>query len=131
MRAVAVVVAVVSALACSYGVKATRFDPAIGPRGVSTTFVTGSREERGGELLEVQAMGLLIATEKSIVFVPYQVLQSASFKDMRLKIGSRRPPSETQLGMLRLVSRFPQGLSPPLLQLLLEAYGQPEPRLIQ
>lgn len=131
MRRVATVLAALAAAGCAYGPKVTRFEPAIGPRGVSTTFVTASREQRSGELLEVRETGLLIGAERSILFVPYEALQSATFADMGLKVEGRRPPSETQLGRLRLVSRFPQGLSPPLLQQLLEAHGQSEPRRIQ
>jgi len=131
MRRVAAVLAVLSVVACSYGPKVTRFDPAIGPRGVSTTFATGSREQHSGELLEVRETGLLIGTEKSILFVPYEALQSASFKDMGLKLGGGRLPSVQQRDTLRLVSRFPQGLSPPLLQQLLEGRGQSEPRQVR
>lgn len=131
MRQVATVAAVLSTVACAYGPKVMSFDPATGPRGVSTTFIAASGDVRTGELLEVRETGLLIGGEKSIFFVPYEALQSATFKDMSLKVGGRRAPSAKQLSTLRLVSRFPQGLSPPLLQQLLEARGQSEPRQVR
>lgn len=130
-RARVLTVAVVSAVACSYGVKATRFEPAIGPRGVSTTLIMPSGEKQSAELLEVRGTGLLLGTEKSILFVSYAAMHSARFKDMAIQLEGRRPPNEHELGTLRLVSRFPQGLSPPLLQQLLAARGQSEPRQIR
>jgi hypothetical protein len=44
----------------------------------------------------------------------------------RLEIGGRRIPSPEDRGKLRLVSRFPQGLTPELLTKLLDTYGQTE-----
>jgi hypothetical protein len=131
MRHVAAVVAVLSTVACAYGPTIASFEPATGPRGVTTTLIAASGEVREGELLEVRETGLLLAGEKAIYFIPYEALQSATFKGMRLKAGGRRAPSEEQRGTLRLVSRFPQGLSPPLLQQLLEAHGQSEPRQVR
>jgi hypothetical protein len=127
-RSSVLAVAVVSGVACSYGVQATRFEPAMGPRGVSTTFVTSSGEKQSAELLEVRETGLLLGNEKSILFVLYTAMSSARFNGMALELRGRRPPNDHERGTLRLVSRFPQGLSPPLLRQLLEARGQSEPR---
>lgn len=128
MGRVATMVATLVAAACSYGVTVARFAPATGPRGLSTTLTTSSGEALEGELLEVRETGLLVGTERSIVYVPYSATRSVRFRDIGLTLGDGRPPSVAQRDRLRLLSRFPQGLSPPLLRQLLEARGQSEPR---
>ena len=117
---------VLLAVGCAYGPRITRFGPAMGPHGVMTTFTADSGSTHTGELLEVQATGLLLALGSSLAFVSYEGLQSARFEGLTLKVGGRRPPDEKKLATLRLVSRYPQGLSPPLRQQLLEAHGQKE-----
>jgi hypothetical protein len=131
MRRAAAPAAALVAAACSYGVTAARFAPAMGPTGLSTTITTSSGEAIKGELLEVRETGLLVGTEKSIVYVPYSATRSARFQHIGLTLGGGRAPSEPQRDALRLLSRFPQGLSPPLLRQLLEARGQSEPRQIR
>ena len=131
VQRVAIVTAVLAAAGCSIGPQAIRFEPAMGPRGVATTFITRSGEERVGELLEVRDTGLLLDTEKSIVFVAYDSLASATFKNMDVKLGGYRPPSEKKRRTLRVISRFPQGLEPALSQKLLEAHGQSEARQVR
>ncbi len=126
------------AAGCGYGMTAEKFRQTSSPQGVSTRIATPETLFRG-ELIEVQAPGLLILTsssgpdsaprqERLLRLVPYGGIRSATFDQLggRYEISGGRSPSDTVRARLRLVSRFPCGLAPELLQQLLASCGQTE-----
>jgi hypothetical protein len=129
-RPLVTLLAVGTLAACSYGVNTKKFRPALGPQGVEAIVETDPGEERRGELLEVRENGLLLATPRAILLVPYEAARSARFVDVNIRL-SRRAPTPEEFDRLRLLSRFPQGLDPVLLRQLLEARGQSEPRTLR
>jgi hypothetical protein len=128
---------------------AETYPPAHGPRGVSVSVTAGQRQF-SGELLEVRDSGLVILAAPSVTlrssspaaggassqaheqrtlrFVPYGEILSSEVDrtSSRFAIKDRRTPDRNVRERLRLLSRFPQGLNPELLQLLLSAHGQTE-----
>ena len=147
LRVVIVLSLACSASSCMYGMTAETYPPAEGPRGVMVRVTVGQRQF-SGELLEVRNSGLVIlgalsATplaaspasggasldvheQLTLQFVPYGEILSSEVDrtSSRFAIKDRRTPNRDVRDHLRLLSRFPQGLSADLLQLLLREHGQ-------
>ncbi len=109
------------------GPTARSFPPATGPAGVRATLTT-SQGVFDAEVVEVRDAALLVLRgDNRLVLVPYTAIQRGEFDQMRrLRIEGRQPLERPHLEQLRLVSRYPQGVSPELLRTLLAAYGQRE-----
>jgi len=132
---------------CHVGPRIGGFEGEQGPQGVATTielrsgFAEGGRLE--GELLEVREKGLLlnvretaqggVITTRRVVFVPYTAMQDIQLDQLGLRVlpelDEEHPEDVSKREVryqeqLRLLSRFPQGLSAPLLEKLLAAEGQ-------
>ena len=123
---------------CTYGMTAQKFRPAHDPHGIEAT-VTTSNGPFAGELIEIRETGLVLHTEirasagtgasqHRLRLVPYGAIRSARFEQLGSgpSISDGRTPSDKTRERLRLLSRFPQGLSPELLSQLLKEYGQTE-----
>jgi hypothetical protein len=140
----AIVVALLTgcAAACSYGMTAEKFRPARSPRGIETR-ITTSDTVFAGELIEVRETGLVLLSEtlrslarssttetadRRLRLIPYAAVVRSQFEqlDAGFFIMDGRMPTDKGREQLRLVSRFPQGLSPEVLSRLLEAHGQTE-----
>ena len=116
--------------ACYVGVggRAQSFAPAQAPEGVFTEIVTATGGFISGELLEIQDTALLLLSDQQLFLLPYAVVRRAHFAQMKsdTTISDEEAPSAAVRERLRLVSRFPQGVTPELLGELLAAYGQSE-----
>jgi hypothetical protein len=110
---------------CRYGVTVESFPPARTPRGVMTK-ITSDRGEFSAELIEVRDTGVVILVETRFRLLPYSMIASSRAEGLNgdYAFGGRSSPTAETRERLRLVSRFPQGLTPELLQKLLEANGQ-------
>lgn len=110
-----------------YGMTVESFPPARTPKGV-TGRITTDRGPVSAELIEVGDSGIVILADRKFRILPYGTIVASRFDGIsrRYDIGDRRPPKPDTRDRLRLVSRFPQGLTPELLQKLLEANGQTE-----
>lgn len=136
-QALTVFVLASSTAACSYGMTADKLRLTTSGRGVNTQIRTSDMEFRG-ELIEVRSEGLLIlassgaldppAQKPLLRVVPFTAIMSSRFDQLgrSYQIERGRPPQPADLERLRLVSRFPYGLAPELLQKLLENNGQTE-----
>jgi hypothetical protein len=136
---------VLAITACQLGPQIEKFEQARRPEGITTTielrhgFSESGRLE--GELLEVREHGLLLRVQETredsfvdrrLAFVPYSTMEEVEFDQMNLRVVGQQnelteeywPPSMQDRKKLRLLSRFPQGLSTPLLEQLLAAEGQ-------
>ena len=125
--ALAASVAVIAAMACFTGPSVRGFQPAVSGHGVETTIDAG-RLTLVGELLEASDSGFVVLESNGLMYTPYSLVHKARFSDMG-SYGSGRPAPGV-LQRLRLLSRFPQGMSPQTLQLLLAASGQSAPRVV-
>lgn len=107
-------------VACMVGTTGRSYAPAKGPAGATVSLqLTGTRTVIG-ELLAVEEASLLVLDDRQLVRVAMTVVESGKAP----RIGFRR---EGLAGgtreRLRLVSRYPQGVSPELEARLLQAYG--------
>lgn len=137
MRQTLLVLAVVGLAGCRTGMSVDRFEPASSPNGV-TAHLTTADGELAGELIEMQASGLLILTavgtqagappQKAVLrLVPFSAVRTSTFRQLGgVSLRDGRAPTPSVRERLRLVSRFPHGLSPELLKQLLARYGQTE-----
>ena len=139
MRHVVIIVLAIfsSAGACSYGKTVEQLAFASSARGVNARVTTGDALV-AGELLQVQDTGLLLLTGKSVGgaseppdcrvrLVPFALIRASEFEELGSDYQIAGPqPGRWNLERLRLVSRFPHGLAPELLEQLLETCGQTE-----
>lgn len=130
-----------SIAACSYGPKMADFPSATGPEG-ATVRVTVPGTAYHGQLLETRPDAILILSgarierksgdtaeisETRIRLVPYSRIESVQFQRGSKLDGRKWSPTDAaSRERFRLLSRFPQGLTPELLQQLLKMYGQTE-----
>jgi hypothetical protein len=122
--------------ACSIGTTAAKFAPALGPQGV-TVSGEADRARFMGELLAVEPGGVLLLLGEGslrrdaqpsgscrVVRVLYASIDRLSAKQEGASVDGRRPPRERVAERLRLLSRFPRGLSDTVLRGLLDTCGQ-------
>lgn len=126
---------------CSTSVEVKDFKPAQAPHGIQMELslngdvLDGNKIE--GELLAVRGDGVLLnvadypdstAPGNTIVLIPFWMMDRAKLEQMgSAKVESQgEEANELYLARLRLVSRFPQGLSDELLAKLLTETGQGE-----
>lgn len=127
------------ATGCSTSVEVNNFKPAQGPQGVHIELKLNGDvidgDKVAGELLAVREDGLILSAEKyaasarktnTIVLIPYWMMNHAKLDQMGgSKIESHgKEQNAAYLEKLRLVARFPQGLSDELLAALLRAMQQ-------
>jgi hypothetical protein len=125
-RVLGVVAVALIVAACPVGTPAGRFEPARGPGGVAADLRLVERGRVRGELLALTDSALVIR-DSAIAVVRYASIREGTFRQVGAVSFNRRAPRDGDRDRLRRVSRFPQGLSPELLQRLLEAHGQSEP----
>jgi hypothetical protein len=110
---------------CSYGMTAERFTPAHEPAGAVVELQTGAGP-LSGELIEVADSGLVVLAGKTLRRVPYSAISSGHLAQTKITVDAAHIPQGDRRERLRLLSRYPQGLTPELLRALLTAYGQAE-----
>lgn len=134
-RRAGIVVLIFACTGCSVGPQIHEFDPAHEPAGIRAEVTTRSavpgEKKLSGEILAITDAGVLLLRESDetprIVQVPYEVLstvdpaQRTAVRVSTLAVEER----PVRVGRLRLLARYPQGITPELLQALLRAYGQP------
>jgi hypothetical protein len=126
MRRILGVVLVGVALACSVGPRPDRFPPARGPAGATIRLRLHRGRERPfltGELLAVQDSALLVRDSSAILLVPNRTVITGELLVSGGLSFTGRPTSAIR-DRLRLLSRYPSGLSGALLGSLLAAYGR-------
>ena len=106
--------------ACSVGTTGGNYAPAKGPAGAAVSLQLRGRGTLSGELLAVEQGSLLVLDGREVVRVALPLLEAGkapklSFTGPVLDAGTRE--------RLRLISRYPQGVSPALETRLLQAYG--------
>jgi hypothetical protein len=127
MRRLVGVLAISVVAACSVGPRLAKVKPAHEPAGATlelrihfgrgTQFVVG-------ELLAVQDSGLLVRDSTRIVFVPNRAVLHGETVSSGGGVAFARKPSGAMRERLRLLSRYPGGVSADLLSKLLAAYGR-------
>jgi len=103
------------AMACHAGKNAETLGLARSPSGAMATLDLDQRAPMTGELLAADDTGLVLLRDRTTFSIPYSRIRRAVFPelDQRYSLDQRGPDTET-LRKLRLISHFPQGLSPEL-----------------
>ncbi len=134
-----VLLTLVVIVGCSTSVEVKNFKPAQKPQGIQMELslngnvIDGSKIK--GELLAVRGDGILLnvadypgstRSGDTVVLIPFWMMDTAELEQMgRAKVESQgKEKNELYLDRLRLLSRFPQGLSDDLLSELLKRVGQ-------
>jgi hypothetical protein len=112
----------VVATACSVGTHARNYAPANGPAGAVVSLQLTDKSRGTGELLAVETSALLLLRDSQLVRVPLSRVRRGSAPKLSFD-GSLRDNTRERL---RLISRYPQGVSSELEGRLLRAYGQSE-----
>jgi len=106
--------------ACSVGTTGRNYAPAKGPAGATVSLELTGQPTMRGELLAVEPGSLLMLEGRQLVRVAIPLIRSGKAP----KVSFAGPTLNDQLHeRLRLISRYPQGVSPGLEARLLEAYG--------
>ena len=122
------------AAGCSYGMTAERFSPSRDPAGVMVTITAGGVVLQG-ELIELRQDDLILVTSRvgqsdagTVRRVPYPAITFSSFAQLgdQFSIRNGQAPAGAVRERLRLVSRFPYGMSPAVLSSMLKAHRQTE-----
>jgi len=112
---------------CSVGMTALKYRPAQAPNGV-IMHVDTTQGKYSGELIEVRDSGIVVQTDQKLRLLPYtEILSSQADQTTSAYAPSKqKAPLPKAQAQLRLLSRFPQGLSPELMGRLLSTLGQTE-----
>ena len=113
--------------ACQWGTRPQNFRPARGPAGAEVAVhVAGERQDRLGELYAVDTAGVLIARNARLVRIAWPRLASMDVERLGddYDVSRRETVDAAERERLSLVSRFPQGLSGPLLTQVLARFRQ-------
>jgi hypothetical protein len=113
---------VLAAAACQVGGTVETFAPAHQPAGVAVDLTLQGGRKTRGELLAVEDTALVVLAQDSVTLVSYGAIFDWRFSQVGALL--ERPPAPDLATKLRLLSRFPQGLTPALLGRLLAAHGQ-------
>jgi hypothetical protein len=110
---------------CAVGTNASKFRPARGPDGAPISIGYGNHQALSGELIAVLDSAMIVRLDSLFYLIPVRMVKRADVMAPGARAGLRRGRwSPGMQERLRLLSRFPQGLSPALQQQLLDAYGQ-------
>lgn len=113
---------------CSIGPRAADHVLALSPAGVPVEIelATGVSKERpkvSGELLAVTDSGFWILVDHNPRWMPYVDIHHAAFGETGDgDFSGPRAPKQKTLEHLRLESRYPQGITPALLDQLIQSY---------
>jgi hypothetical protein len=120
MRVLSIGVALLMLAACQIGTHARNYGPAKGPAGAMLNLRLADKSRVTAELLAIEDSALVVLRDSQLVRIRLVQVHSGSAPkvsfDGRLRGNSRE--------RLRLISRYPQGLSPELEARLLRAYAQ-------
>lgn len=125
--------------ACMTGPSAETFPLVTHAKGVQL-IVSGKKAAVRGELLEVRENELLVLEDLKkkkgsgsnaclVTLVPFRQVRHTAFKGTRPR-WDRGMPTADEREELRLLSRFPTGVTPPIMAELLSCSGRPEPETV-
>jgi hypothetical protein len=127
MRATRLLALLSAVVGCSVGTTARSYQPAKGPAGAAVTLELTEHRSLGGELLAVEDTTLLLVGNDQLIRV--DVTSIRKLKGPKLSVSGPNLIGPTR-ERLRLISRYPQGVSPELEARLLGAYGRSSVRRI-
>ncbi|MGH7649384.1 MAG: hypothetical protein ACREND_14805 [Gemmatimonadaceae bacterium] len=124
MKASLLIVLCAIAFGCHVGERVEDFKVAHEPTGTSAEVIVASGTIMRAELLAVSDSNIVVLWSGTVIDVPYGHTKLVSIETPNIRLEHGAHPSADQLERLRLISRFPQGMSPELQARLLAAYHQ-------
>lgn len=112
-----------------FGSSVEDFSVANAPAGVATVVTLTSGATVSGELLEVRDTALVLRRDAEVLLVPSSAIANAQYQGTDLRTHSLTPDGFLQAD-LRLLSRYPSGISPNVMSALLSASGKSEPTVV-
>ena len=116
----AVAVSLLAIAACQIGTQARNYAPAKGPAGATVNLQLNDKSRSAAELMAVEDSTLLVLRDNRIIRVPLSQIRSG--KAPRVSFEGRLKGDTRE--RLRLISRYPQGVTTELERQLLGAYRQ-------
>lgn len=115
--------------ACTLGSRPATFGPARSPQGIEAHITLLAPRHTAativGELLSVTDSGLVVlSADRRLLYAHWPALRYASFRQISVRLNGGKAPDARAHERLRLVSRFPQGMSPELTARLLVSLGR-------
>lgn len=126
-RALSLVAIAIVSGACMTGPSVRDYQPALRPNGIEGTLIMDSWGTHDVELLALTDTAYLVMKWNRVAVAPYRQVRNASFRQFGIAAEEYRPPAGQRREDLRLVSRFPAGISPAVLAALLAETGQAAP----
>lgn len=112
------------ALGCNFGQRVGNLTVAHQPGGIRATVGERNGTFVVAELLAVDDTGLVLLWSKQVGYLRFASALTLKSDDISLSFAEPGSPSNDERVRLRLMSRFPQGLTPDLEARLLAAYHQ-------
>lgn len=110
--------------ACVIGGNVKTFQPA-GAAGIVMHFMfAGSSVAHAAEVLAVRDSGLVVVHADSLKLLRYADTRELDFRPVKRRVTGGRPLGPVLREEVRILTRYPQGISPDLERRLLAAYGQ-------
>ncbi|MEO7522276.1 MAG: hypothetical protein ABIW79_10710 [Gemmatimonas sp.] len=112
--------------ACNWGPRPAKLEPAQSPAGIRIAFrLVGEKVDRVAELFAVDSAGMIVH-DRQLTRVPWSRVYAMDVYrlDSKYDVQPRETISREKRDRLALVSRFPQGLSGPLLTRVLAELKQ-------
>ena len=115
--------------ACTLGSRPATFAPARSPQGIEARITPWARHYTAativGELLSVSDSGLMVlSADRRLLHAHWPALARATFRQLGVRLEGGHAPDPRARERLRLVSRYPQGLSAELTSGLLASLGR-------
>lgn len=124
MKRTALILLSTVALGCHFGQRVGRLTVAKQPGGIQATIAERNGTFMDAELLAVDDTGLVLLWSKRVGYLPFARALELKSDAISLSFAEPGSPSNDERVRLRLMSRFPQGLTPDLEARLLAAYHQ-------
>jgi hypothetical protein len=113
--------------ACMTSPSLRDFQPALRPNGIEGSLVMDRWGTHDVELLALTDTAYVVMKWNRVAVAPYRQVRNASFRQFGIAAEEYAPPVGQRREDLRLLSRFPAGISPAVLAALLADTGQTAP----
>lgn len=120
--------ALMAASACHVGTRASSYAPAQHAEGAWVAYGPTTAQDTA-ELLAASDSDIVVVRNGALLRIPYAAVPHLDIAAAGVHL-ERKAPSAAELERTRLLSRFPQGISPDLERRLVAAYGQDSVRVV-
>lgn len=124
MKRIAIMILSLVSLDCSFGQRVSSLSVAHQPGGARATVVERAGTIADVELLAVDDTGMVVLWSQNVAYLAFANTSKFSSNAINVTFANGSAPPHEEWMRLRLMSRFPQGLTPDLEARLLAAFHQ-------